>query len=263
MRRALVVFYIFVVSQFGCVIGQILQILWQRGQVDRDYFFLLKRLEVLVDRVRQLVLRYQFYNYVIIFVNFQDFFLGGKDELIMVVRKELTVVVRDLLVYGLYVFLLGMSLVVVFIVCLLLVFFSVFEVMYFWEFFVKYYYVKNGRVYVEFLVRKFFQFFVLFVMGGIVVIFKQSLLIVIYMVLTEYDFFKRSVDLELKVLVCMVLNEQRFVFWVNFICKSGLFIEFYYQFWSYMVYIGFESVFNLFSRFSSFKFSFFVDLVVR
>lgn len=82
--------------------------------------------------------------------------MGGKDELIMVVWKELMVVVRDLLVYGLYVFFLGMSFVMVFIVCLLLVFFLVFEVMYFWEFFVKYYYVKNGCVYVEFLVWKFF-----------------------------------------------------------------------------------------------------------
>lgn len=56
MRRALAVLQIFAVSQFGCATGQIPQTLWPRGQADRDYTPLLKRLEASVDRVKQLAL---------------------------------------------------------------------------------------------------------------------------------------------------------------------------------------------------------------
>jgi hypothetical protein len=83
------------------------------------------------------------------------------------------------------------------------------------------------------------------------------------MVLTEHDPFKRSADSELKALVCMALNEQRLVSWVNLICKSGSLIESHYQPWSYMAHTGFESALNLLSRLSSLKFSLPVDLAVR
>lgn len=92
---------------------------------------------------------------------------------------------------------------------------------------------------------------------------KQSLLTAIHMVLTEHDPFKRSADSELKALVCLALNEQRLVSWMNLICKSGSLIEPHYQPWSYMAHTGFESALNLLSRLSSLKFSLPVDLAVR
>nr|XP_048301682.1 RUN domain-containing protein 1 isoform X4 [Myodes glareolus] len=263
MRRALAVLQIFAVSQLGCATGQIPQTLWQRGQADRDYSPLLKRLEVSVERVKQLALRHQPHDHVITSANLQDLSLGGKDELTMAVRKELTVAVRDLLAHGLYASSSGMSLVMAPIACLLPAFSSAPETMHPWELFVKYYHAKNGRAYVESPARKLSQSFALPVMGGSAVTPKQSLLTAIHLVLTEHDPFKRSADSELKALVCMALNEQRLVSWVNLICKSGSLIEPHYQPWSYMAHTGFESALNLLSRLSSLKFSLPVDLAVR
>lgn len=263
MRRALAVLQIFAVSQFGCATGQIPQTLWPRGQADRDYTPLLKRLEASVDRVKQLALKHQPHDHVISSASLQDLSLGGKDELTMAVRKELTVAVRDLLAHGLYASSPGMSLVMAPIACLLPAFSSAPEAMHPWELFVKYYHAKNGRAYVESPARKLSQSFALPVMGGTVVTPKQSLLTAIHVVLTEHDPFKRSADSELKALVCMALNEQRLVSWVNLICKSGSLIEPHYQPWSYMAHTGFESALNLLSRLSSLKFSLPVDLAVR
>uniref|UniRef100_G1SWW1 RUN domain-containing protein 1 n=1 Tax=Oryctolagus cuniculus TaxID=9986 RepID=G1SWW1_RABIT len=263
MRRALAVLQIFAVSQFGCTAGQIPQSLWQRGQADRDYAPLLKRLEVSVDRVRQLALRHQPRDHVITSANLQELSLGGRDELTTAVRKELTVAVRDLLAHGLYASSPGMSLVMAPIACLLPAFSSAPEAMHPWELFVKYYHAKNGRAYVESPARKLSQSFALPVTGSAVVTPKQSLLTAIHVVLTEHDPFKRSADSELKALVCMALNEQRLVSWMNLICKSGSLIEPHYQPWSYMAHTGFESALNLLSRLSSLKFSLPVDLAVR
>ncbi|XP_053424898.1 RUN domain-containing protein 1 [Nycticebus coucang] len=263
MRRALAVLQIFAVSQFGCATGQIPPTLWQQGQANRDYSPLLKRLEVSVDRVKQLALRHQPHDHVITSANLQDLSLGGKDELTLAVRKELTVAVRDLLAHGLYASSSGMSLVMAPIACLLPAFSSAPETMHPWELFVKYYHAKNGRAYVESPARKLSQSFALPVMGSTAVTPKQSLLTAIHMVLTEHDPFKRSADSELKALVCMALNEQRLVSWMNLICKSGSLIEPHYQPWSYMAHTGFESALNLLSRLSSLKFSLPVDLAVR
>ncbi|XP_067572261.1 RUN domain-containing protein 1 isoform X1 [Pseudorca crassidens] len=263
MRRVLAVLQIFAVSQFGCATGQIPQTLWQRDQADRDYSPLLKRLEVSVDRVKQLALRHQAHDHFSSSTSLQDLSLGGKDELTVAVRKELTMAVRDLLAHGLYASSPGMSLVMAPIACLLPAFSSAPEAMHPWELFVKYYHAKNGRAYVESPARKLSQSFALPVMGGTVVTPKQSLLTAIHVVLTEHDPFKRSADSELKALVCMALNEQRLVSWVNLICKSGSLIEPHYQPWSYMAHTGFESALNLLSRLSSLKFSLPVDLAVR
>ncbi|XP_040856275.1 RUN domain-containing protein 1 isoform X1 [Ochotona curzoniae] len=263
MRRALAVLQIFAVSQFGCATSQIPQPLWQRGQADRDYAPLLKKLEVSVDRVKQLALRHQPHDHVITSANLQDLSLGGRDELTTAVRKELTVAVRDLLAHGLYASSPGMSLVMAPIACLLPSFSSAPETMHPWELFVKYYHAKNGRAYVESPARKLSQSFALPVSGSAVLTPKQSLLTAIHVVLTEHDPFKRSADSELKALVCMALNEQRLVSWMNLICKSGSLIEPHYQPWSYMAHTGFESALNLLSRLSSLKFSLPVDLAVR
>ncbi|XP_006901754.1 PREDICTED: RUN domain-containing protein 1 [Elephantulus edwardii] len=263
MRRALAVLQIFAVSQFGCATGQIPHTLWQKGQADKDYSPLLKKLEISVDRVKQLALRHQPHDNVITSANLHDISLGGKDELTVAVRKELTVAVRDLLAHGLYASSPGMSLVMAPIACLLPAFSSAPEAMHPWELFVKYYHAKNGQAYVESPARKLSQSFALPVMGSSVVTPKQSLLTAIHVVLTEHDPFKRSADSELKALVCMALNEQRLVSWVNLICKSGSLIESHYHPWSYMAHTGFESALNLLSRLSNLKFSLPVDLAVR
>ncbi|XP_065278690.1 RUN domain-containing protein 1 [Emys orbicularis] len=263
MRRMLAVLQIFAVSQFGCATGQIPRTLWQKDQANKDYSPLIKKLELSVDQVRQLALKHQHQDHVLSYSSMQDVSLGARDELTLAVRKELTVAIRDLMAHGLYASSQGMSLVLAPIACLIPAFTSSPQTMHPWELFVKYYNTKNGRAFVESPARKLSQSFALPVTGGITVTPKQSLLTAIHTVLTEHDPFKRSADSELKALVCMALNEQRLVSWVNLICKSGALIQSHYQPWSYMANTGFESALNILSRLSNLKFNLPVDLAVR
>ncbi|NXI99416.1 RUND1 protein, partial [Psophia crepitans] len=263
MRRMLAVLQIFAVSQFGCATGQIPRTLWQKDQANKDYSPLIKKLELSVERVRQLAMKHQQEDHVISSSDLLDVPLGGRDELTLAVRKELTIALRDLLAHGLYASSQGMSLVLAPIACLIPSFTSSPQTMHPWELFVKYYNAKNGQAFVESPARKLSQSFALPVTGGVAITPKQSLLTAIHTVLTEHDPFKRSADSELKALVCMALNEQRLVSWVNLICKSGALVQSHYQPWSYMANTGFESALNVLSRLSNLKFNLPVDLAVR
>ncbi|NXW53866.1 RUND1 protein, partial [Eurystomus gularis] len=263
MRRMLAVLQIFAVSQFGCATGQIPRTLWQKDQANKDYSPLIKKLELSVDRVRLLAVKHQQEDHIISSSDLQDIPLGGKDELTLAVRKELTIALRDLMAHGLYAPSQGMSLVLAPIACLIPAFTSSPRTMHPWELFVKYYNTKNGQAFVESPARKLSQSFALPVTGGVAITPKQSLLTAIHTVLTEHDPFKRSADSELKALVCMALNEQRLVSWVNLICKSGALVQSHYQPWSYMANTGFESALNILSRLSNLKFNLPVDLAVR
>uniref|UniRef100_A0A8C8RCK3 RUN domain-containing protein 1 n=1 Tax=Pelusios castaneus TaxID=367368 RepID=A0A8C8RCK3_9SAUR len=261
MRRMLAVLQIFAVSQFGCATGQIPRTLWQKDQANKDYSPLIKKLELSVAQVRQLALKHQ--EHMLSCSGMQDICLGGRDELTLAVRKELTIALRDLMAHGLCASSQGMSLVLAPLACLIPAFTSSPPTMHPWELFVKYYNTKNGPAFVESPARKLSQSFALPVMGSVTVTPKQSLLTAIHTVLTEHDPFKRSADSELKALVCMALNEQRLVSWVNLICKSGALIQSHYQPWSYMANTGFESALNILSRLSNLKFNLPVDLAVR
>ncbi|XP_015273130.1 PREDICTED: RUN domain-containing protein 1 [Gekko japonicus] len=263
MRRMLAVLQIFAVSQFGCAAGQIPRHLWQKHQADMEYAPLVKKLEAAVAHVRQLAQKSQLGEpeHVVSFSGSPN--PGRRDELTLAVRKELTLAVRDLLAHGLYAPSPGMSLALAPIACLLPVLNSSPQAMHPWELFVKYYQSKNGRAFVESPARKLSQSFGLPVTGGGPVTPKQSLLSAIHTVLSEHDPFKRSADSELKALVCLALNEQRLVSWLNLLCKSGALIQAHYQPWSYMAQTGFEGALNLLSRLSHLHFSLPVDLAVR
>uniref|UniRef100_A0A8C3MD98 RUN domain-containing protein 1 n=1 Tax=Geospiza parvula TaxID=87175 RepID=A0A8C3MD98_GEOPR len=263
MRRVLAVLQIFAVSQFGCATGQIPRTLWQKDQDNQDFSPLIEKLELSVERVRQLALKHQQAEHVICSSELQDIPLGGRDELTLAVRRELTLALRDLLAHGLYASSPGMSLVLAPIACLIPAFTPSPQTMHPWELFVKYYKAKNGRAFVESPARKLSQSFALPVTGAVVATPKQSLLAAIHTVLTEHGPFKRSADSELKALVCMALNEQRLVSWLNLICKSGALVQSHYQPWSYMANTGFESALTLLSRLSNLKFNLPVDLAVR
>ncbi|NXC20404.1 RUND1 protein, partial [Corythaeola cristata] len=237
--------------------------LWQKDHANKDYSPLVKKLELSVERVRQLAMKHQQEEHVVSSSDLQDIPLGGRDELTLAVRKELAIALRDLMAHGLYASSQGMSLVLAPIACLIPAFTSSPQTMHPWEIFVKYYNTKNGQAFVESPARKLSQSFALPVTGGAAVTPKQSLLTAIHTVLTEHDPFKRSADSELKALVCMALNEQRLVSWLNLICKSGALVQAHYQPWSYMANTGFESALHVLSRLSNLKFNLPVDLAVR
>ncbi|XP_040290609.1 RUN domain-containing protein 1 [Bufo bufo] len=263
LRRALAVLQIFAVSQFGCGAGPVPQNFWNQDESNRDFTPLIKKLETSVEKVKQLALRQQPQDHVISYATMQEIALGGKDELTVAVRKDLAIAVRDLMSHGLYATSQGMSLVLAPIACLIPVFTASPPSMHPWELFVKYYNEKNGKAFVDSPARKLSQSFSLPVSGSHKVTPKQSLLSAIHAVLTEHDPFKRSADSEFKALICMALNEQRLVSWLNLICKSGVLIQSHYQPWSYMASSGFESALNMLSRLSNLKFHLPVDLAVR
>ncbi|XP_078385858.1 RUN domain-containing protein 1 [Cetorhinus maximus] len=260
VRRALAILQIFAVSQFGCATGQIPRGLWQPNETDKDYSPLLLKLEGAVDKVKQLALSHQQPDEHV--VSSRDLLLG-KNELITAVRKELSIALRDLMNHGLFASSQGMSLVLAPIACLLPSFTTSPQTMHPWQLFVKYYNTRNGRAFVESPARKLSQSFALPMTGSRVVTPKQSLLSAVHTVLTEHDRYKRSADSEFKALICMALNEQRLVSWVNLICKSGTLIQSHYQPWSYMASTGFESTLNILSRLSNLHFNLPIDTAVR
>uniref|UniRef100_A0A6I8NMP5 RUN domain-containing protein 1 n=1 Tax=Ornithorhynchus anatinus TaxID=9258 RepID=A0A6I8NMP5_ORNAN len=267
LRRALAVLQMFAVTQLGCATGHVPHPLWRPGHGDGDYGPLLRRLEASVDRVRQLALRPppppgQAPG------GLPDLSPASKDELTVAVRRELTAAVRDLLAHGLGAATAspGMSLVLAPIACLLPVLSSAAtspRAMHPWELFVKYYEAKDGRAFAESPARKLSQAFALPVGGGGSGTPEQGLLAAVHLVLTEHGPFKRGADSELKALVCLALNEQRLVSWLNLVCKSGALVERHYQPWSYVAHTGFEGALALLSRLSGLRFSLPVDLAVR
>lgn len=170
---------------------------------------------------------------------------------------------RDLLAHGLFSPSQGMSLVLAPISCLL-PYSPGPQTMHPWELFVKYYHSKNGKAFVESPARQLSQSFSLPVGGGPVTVTpKQSLLWAIHSVLQEHDRYKRGADSEFKALVCMALNEQRLVSWLNLLCKAGTLVHPHYQAWSYMAQTGFEGALRILGRVSHLKFNLPVDLAVR
>ncbi|NXM74484.1 RUND1 protein, partial [Serilophus lunatus] len=263
LRRALAVLQIFAVSQFGCAAGHVPRAFWHRDPDNKDFSPLMKKLELSVERVRQLALKQQQAEHVVCSSELRDVPLGGRDELTLAVRRELTVAVRDLLAHGLYAPSPGMSLVLAPIACLIPAFSPSPRAMHPWELFLEYYNAKNGPAFVESPARKLSQAFALPVTGAAAATPKQSLLAAIHAVLREHGPFKRGADAELKALVCMALNEQRLVSWLNLICKSGALVQSHYQPWSYMASTGFEGALTLLSRLSNLQFNLPVDLAVR
>ncbi|XP_067087960.1 RUN domain-containing protein 1 [Osmerus mordax] len=262
IQRALAVLQIFAVSQFGCAVGRVPP-MWSHTDGGQGHGPLLQRLEGAVDRVRVLAsCRQPSVDHVVSYSS-SGTALGPRDELTAAVRKELALALRDLLAHGLYAPSQGMSLVLAPISCLLPRS-SAPQTMHPWELFVKYYHSKNGKAFVESPARQLSQSFSLPMGGGPVTVTpKQSLLWAIHSVLQEHDRYKRGADSEFKALVCMALNEQRLVSWLNLLCKSGTLVHPHYQPWSYMAQTGFEGALRILGRVSHLRFNLPVDLAVR
>ncbi|XP_038562629.1 RUN domain-containing protein 1 isoform X2 [Micropterus salmoides] len=262
IQKALAVLQIFAASQFGCAPGHVPQSMWSQEPSGQDYGPLLQRLEAAVEKVRVLgSCRQPSFEHVVNYTS--NMALGPRDELTTSVRKELSIALKDLLAHGLFSPSQTMSLVLAPISCLL-PYRPAPQTMHPWELFVKYYNSKNGKAFVESPARQLSQSFSLPVGAGPVTVTpKQSLLWAIHTVLKEHGRYKRGPDTEFKALVCMALNEQRLVSWLNLLCKSGTLIHPHYQSWSYMAQTGFEGALRILGRISHLKFNLPVDLAVR
>lgn len=264
IQKALAVLQIFAASQFGCAASRVPQSVWPQDGPGRDYGPLLQRLEVAVDKVRVLgSRRHPSVEHVVSYASGGGSAAGARDELTAAVRKELAVALKDLLAHGLFLPSQTVSLVLAPISCLL-PYRPAPQTMHPWELFVKYYHSKNGREFAESPARQLSQSFSLQVGGGPVTVTpKQSLLWAVHTVLKEHGRYKRGPDTEFKALVCMALNEQRLVSWLNLLCKSGTLVQPHYQAWSYMAQTGFEGALRILGRISHLRFDLPVDLAVR
>ncbi|MEQ2181886.1 hypothetical protein GOODEAATRI_016261, partial [Goodea atripinnis] len=262
IQKALAVLQIFAASQFGCSAGHVPQNMWPQDSSSRDYGPLLQCLEAAVEKVRVLgSCRHPSVEHVVSYSSMST--LGARDELTTAVRKELAVALKDLLAHGLFSPSQTMSLVLAPISCIL-PYRPGPQTMHPWELFVKFYESKNGKAFVESPARKLSQSFSLNVGGGPgTVTPKHSLLWAIHTVLKEHGRYKRGPDTEFKALVCMALNEQRLVSWLNLLCKSVSLIHPHYQSWSYMAQTGFEGALRILGRISHLRFNLPVDLAVR
>ncbi|XP_003965057.1 RUN domain-containing protein 1 [Takifugu rubripes] len=262
IQRALAVLQMFAVSQFGCSPGHIPQRVWPPETSEQDYGPLLQRLEGAVEKVRVLGSRRQpALEHVVNYTS--NAALGPRDELTSSVRKELALALKELLAHGLFCPSQTMSLVLAPISCLL-PHHPAPHTMHPWDLFVKYYHSKNGKAFVESPARQLSQSFSLPVGGGPVTVTpKQSLLWAIHSVLKEHGRYKRGPDTKFKALVCMALNEQRLVSWLNLLCKSGTLVHPHYQAWSYMAQTGFEGALRILGRISHLRFNLPVDLAVQ
>ncbi|XP_062841017.1 RUN domain-containing protein 1 [Trichomycterus rosablanca] len=271
IQRAVAVLQIFVLSQLGCTAGAVPPNAWPSADVPPDYGPLLNRLEGAVERVRLLASRLQHaFGQDVPVVSYASpasptAMSGPRHELTVAVRKDLALALRDLLAHGLYAPSEGMSVVLAPISCLLPFSASARpHSLHPWELFVKYYHAKNGPAFAESPARQLAQSFSLPVgTRSAVVTPKNSLLWAVHGVLREHGRYKRGADSEFKALVCLALNEQRLVSWINLVCKAGTLIHAHYQPWSYMAQTGFEGALKILGRLSHLKFDLPVDLAVR
>ncbi|XP_061761613.1 RUN domain-containing protein 1 [Nerophis ophidion] len=262
IQKALAVLQIFAASQFGCSTNQVPASMWPQDSGQRDYGPLLQRLEAAAEKVRVLGSRRQpALEHVVNYTS--NSALGPRDELTACVRKELAMALRDLLAHGLVSPSQAVSLVLAPISCLL-PFKATSQCIHPWELFVKYYHSKNGKAFAESPARQLSQSFSMPVGGNPVSVTpKQSLLWAVHTVLKEHGRYKRGPDTEFKALVCMALNEQRLVSWLNLLCKAGTLVHPHYLSWSYMAQTGFEGALRILGRISHLKFNLPVDLAVR
>lgn len=271
IQKALAVLQIFAVSQFGCAAAShVPHDMWPQEPGGRDYGPLLQRLEVAVDKVRVLGSCRQTsstssaLDHVVSGGGGAAAALGPRDELTTAVRKELTPALRDLLAHGLFSPSQAVSLVLAPVSCLLPSRPVATAAMHPWELFVKYYHAKNGQAFAESPARQLSQSFGLPVGGGTAMVTpKQSLLWAVHTVLREHARYKRGPDSELKALVCLALNEQRLVSWLNLLMKTSSLVAPHYQAWSYVAQTGFEGALRILGRLSHLRFQLPSDLAVR
>ncbi|KAM9394219.1 RUN domain-containing protein 1 [Pholidichthys leucotaenia] len=261
IQKALAVLQIFAASQFGCssstAAGHVPPSVWQPDCGGQDYGPLLQRLEASVEKVRVLGSRRR---------PSSDHGCSGsgRDELTVAVRKELAMVLRDLLTHGLYSSSQTVSLVLAPISCLLPRDPTPQTATHPWELFVEFYRLNDGKAFAESPARQLSRSFGLSVGGGPVAVTpKQSLLWAVHGILTEHGRYKRGPDSAFKALVCMALNERRLVSWMNLICKSAAIVGPRYHHWSYMAQTGFDGALRILGRISHLTFDLPVDLAVR
>lgn len=259
IQRAITVLQIFASSQFGCAAGRFPPSMWPGEPPVQDYGPLLQRLEAAVKKVRLLGSQSHVFNEHTV----SNSSMEPRDGLTMVVRKELAIAIKDLLAHGLFLPSQTMSLMLAPISCLL-PYVPKQQTMHPWDLFLKYYNSKNGKAFVETPAQQLSQSFRLPVGSSQVTITPtQSLLCAIHTVLKEHCRYKRGPDTAFKALVCIALNEQRLVSWLNLLCKSGTLIQLHYQPWSYMAQTGFEGALRILGRISHLHFNLPVDLAVR
>ncbi|CEF71058.1 RUN domain-containing protein [Strongyloides ratti] len=132
-----------------------------------------------------------------------------------------------------------------------------------WDVIMFYFYSKHAHILEDIQVRKLSQSFNLENVSGKTVTSKQLLLTTIENIITSHTRLKRSPDSMWKAFVCASLNKKILPAWIRMIFRTRVVVECCYYSWSYIARTGCEDIYTLLESLHKFKFHLPVDLAVR
>lgn len=132
-----------------------------------------------------------------------------------------------------------------------------------WDVILFYFYSKHAHILEDIQVRKLSQSFNLENVSGKTVTSKQLLLTTIENIITSHTRLKRSPDSMWKAFVCASLNKKILPAWIRMIFRTRVVVECCYYSWSYVARTGCEDIYTLLESLHKFKFHLPVDLAVR
>ncbi|CAB4063471.1 unnamed protein product [Lepeophtheirus salmonis] len=92
---------------------------------------------------------------------------------------------------------------------------------------------------------------------------KQSFLSTIGSIISTHKPYKRSSDAQFKAFICAGLNQRKLIPWLKLIVKNQHILEIFYQPWSYVVKTNFDDAFRSIERLSLYGFNLPVDVAVK
>ncbi|CAG0902849.1 unnamed protein product [Darwinula stevensoni] len=264
MRKVLNLLHMFADVHFGCGSEPFRRNILKETRKGNHWGDLRARLEVAIARVARLAAEKAAGGDSDYTSDSEDFSRVAPDELVMAVRKDFAMALKDLMQHGLVQTSDNTSLVPRM---------GCFPTrsaqvqperhLHPWELLLAYYDIRGGPLYNATPQRKLAQSFGLDIIGSNAVTAKQTLLGAIGNVITSHTPLKRSMDAHFKAFICEGLNSKRLISWLKLIFRSTHLVNQYYQPWSYALRTGFEDTFHSMEKLMGFEFDLPADLAVR
>uniref|UniRef100_A0A0N5A3E5 RUN domain-containing protein n=1 Tax=Parastrongyloides trichosuri TaxID=131310 RepID=A0A0N5A3E5_PARTI len=137
------------------------------------------------------------------------------------------------------------------------------KIVHIWDVIMFYFYSKHAHILEDIQVRKLSQSFNLENVSGKTVTSKQLLLTTIENIMISHKRLKRSPDSMWKAFVCASLNKKILPAWIRMIFRTRVVVECCYFSWSYVARTGCEDIYSLLESLHKFNFHLPVDLAVR
>uniref|UniRef100_A0A0K2T746 RUN domaincontaining protein 1like [Aplysia californica] n=1 Tax=Lepeophtheirus salmonis TaxID=72036 RepID=A0A0K2T746_LEPSM len=269
MERAMAVLQIAATSQFGCsaMNSQQFQSNVLKGTPKGNHYGDLRaRLEISVDHVLETCSQVECItdtDCTSIVSSENPETLIDSPRVTQIVRRELSVAIRDLMQHGMieYGRNAGKKL-VPFLGCATPTSSRYSSTVHPWNVIIRFYDMKGGRDYNSATSRKLSQSFGLNLDANAINP-KQSFLSTIGSIISTHKPYKRSSDAQFKAFICAGLNQRKLIPWLKLIVKNQHILEIFYQPWSYVVKTNFDDAFRSIERLSLYGFNLPVDVAVK